>query len=46
LLSHDRDDVFAGHDRAAQVDGADPVESLLGKSSSGASPPAMLTPTL
>ena len=31
LLSHDRDDVLAGHDGAAQVDGTDPVESFLRK---------------
>ena len=31
LLSHDRDDVLAGHDGAAQVDGTDAVESLFGE---------------
>src|SRR5262249_39904497 len=31
LLSHDRDDVLASHDGAAQIDSADPVESLFGE---------------
>src|SRR5262245_59401449 len=31
LLAHDRDDMFAGHDGAAQIDGADAIESLFGE---------------